>query len=102
MAEHHNITFEVEGLESEGGHVRLDVLLKELRLLQDALKEAEDVIDDQDDATVFYKVIDASHNSPFKIILEPFVKTKKKQESACRSNKQTGGQIFFRDRKLVS
>jgi hypothetical protein len=70
----YNIVFQVEGLDSENGHVRLDSLLSQLKALEESLQSVERLVDDKDQATIYYRVVDASHSSPIRFVLEPVLK----------------------------
>ena len=69
-----SITLSVEGLESEGGHVRLDEFLKQLDNLLLTLNGIDRIVGETASPTLYYRVIKASHNSPLTFTFEPVVK----------------------------
>jgi hypothetical protein len=75
----YNIVFEVEGLDSNGGHVRLDRLLVQLKALELSLQNMERLVDTDDEATLYYRVVNVSHSSPIKFELEPVLRPKRKK-----------------------
>lgn len=68
------ITLCVEGLDSEGGHVRLDDLLEQLEHLLTTLNGIDRLVSETGAPTLYYRVTKASHSSPLRITLEPVVK----------------------------
>ncbi len=70
------IVLELNGLPDEQGHVRLDDLLEELSALRAALDNIDRTVDQTRTTTLYYRVIDAKHSSPLKIVLEPVKKKK--------------------------
>lgn len=76
MDEHHNITLQLEGLQSEEGHVLLADLVDELRLLEQSLNRIDRIVDEKGETALAYRVVQATHSSPLCFVLEPIVKRK--------------------------
>lgn len=71
-----NITIKLEGPTSQDGHVLLNDLVDELRLLQASLNSIDRIVDEKGETALTYRVVNASHSSPLMLELEP---TPKKQ-----------------------
>lgn len=65
----HRVKLVVEGLESDDGHVRLDVFVGELQKLQAALGRADARVSDGKRCS-YFAVVGLSHNSPATVELE--------------------------------
>jgi hypothetical protein len=68
------ITFSVEGLDAENGHVKADEFLEKLTSLLTALNGIDRLVGETGSPSLYYRIIDASHTSPFKITLEPVIR----------------------------
>jgi hypothetical protein len=69
------IVLRLEGASEDGGHLRLSDLIEQLELLKNALAETERLITGEDkERYVYYRVVDLSHNSPARIVIEPAIK----------------------------
>jgi hypothetical protein len=84
------ITLSVEGLDAEGGHVKVDEFLEKLTNLLTALNGIDRLVGETGSPSLYYRIVDASHSSPFKITLEPVVrknikKVKKDIVQRCHS-----------------
>ncbi len=88
------IVFKVEGLDSEGGHVRLDHLLKQLELLKKGLEQIDSIVDDEGKPAAYYRVVAASHSSPLTMTLEP-VPRETRKEKPTRERLIRGHDRFF-------
>jgi len=67
-----NIALKLEGPESEKGLIRLDDFLRELRALQEALESIDRDMNGR--STLYYRVVNLSHRSPAKVVIEPVLK----------------------------
>jgi hypothetical protein len=66
------ITLKLEGIESEGGLIRLDDFLHELTALREALATLDREINGK--STLYYRVLKLSQNSPARVVIEPVLK----------------------------
>jgi hypothetical protein len=66
----------LQGLESEKGFIRLDNLLSELAALQEALESIDREMNGK--STLYYRVVNLSHHSPAKVVIEPVLKQRLK------------------------
>ncbi|HEY4417482.1 MAG TPA: hypothetical protein VGO57_17455 [Verrucomicrobiae bacterium] len=71
-----NIALKLEGPASEKGLVRLDDFLRELTALREALEAIDREINGK--STLYYRVVNLSHRSPAKVVIEPVLKQKLK------------------------
>jgi len=62
------ISFQIEGLEKDGGDLRFNIFIQQLDLIKKALSETQKLLS----ATqkTFIKVVDLEHNSPAQIVVE--------------------------------
>ncbi len=60
----------IEGAPEDNGHVRLSDLLKQLDSFRNALKQTERLMRHDERASVYYRVVAASHDSPLTLTLE--------------------------------
>ncbi len=65
------LTLTIEGSSVDDGHVRLADLIDELEALKEALRQTERSMYNNQRAEVYYRIIDASHSSPLRMVLEP-------------------------------
>ncbi|MGH9898499.1 MAG: hypothetical protein ACRD63_01815 [Pyrinomonadaceae bacterium] len=65
-----SITIQLQGSPTDGGHMRLSELIKQLEFVLTALRQTERLVTGKDDKLLYYKVVDLSHNSPATIVLE--------------------------------
>lgn len=88
------ITYYLDGLESEGGHVRADEFVDRVGYLLEALNGIDRIIGDSPTPKLYYRVVQLSHSSPVKLTIEPVVKRGTRVPSdyitRCRTR-------FFRD-----
>jgi len=75
------ITIEVEGFESEHGHVRADEFINELSHLLTVLNGVDRMIGETGRPTLYYRIVSIKHASPLSITLEPVVKQNIKKPS---------------------
>src|SRR5438552_2060543 len=68
------ITLRVEGLESERGHVTADEFLDQLTHLLNALNGIDKLLGDTGSPQLYYRIVNAKHDSPLQITLEPVLK----------------------------
>jgi hypothetical protein len=61
------ITIQLEGIEEDGGDVRLGEFIEELSAIKNALRRTERLVVKSDAQAVDYKIVDLSHSSPAKI-----------------------------------
>ncbi len=66
-----HITLEIEGRPEDSGHVRLSYLLERLEVLQQSLNAINTSLTCQGRTLLHYRVVNASHNSPFRVVIEP-------------------------------
>lgn len=64
------ITIELKGMHADDEHVLLDEFASELGAISNALKKIERVVTKKNKPMVSYRVINLSHSSPAKILLE--------------------------------
>jgi len=74
--ENNRIILELQGFEKDGGHVRFEDLVEELRALLTALNLIDKTVDQTKSPTLFYRVTNATHNGGLKITLEPTAREK--------------------------
>ena len=67
-----NIALQLEGTEDESGNIRLDDFLSEIAALRATLSAIDRDVNGKH--TVYFSVVDLSHSSPAKIVIEPKVK----------------------------
>src|SRR5215218_2850087 len=79
------IIIQLEGSNDDNGHLRLNELIKQLELIASALKHTEQTFTGKEERSVYYRVVDLSHNSPVTCVLEAVpVKQETKSEIATR------------------
>lgn len=64
------ITIELRGMHEDDEHVLLDEFASELVAISNALKNIEKIVTKKSKPTINYRVVDLSHSSPAKILLE--------------------------------
>lgn len=64
------ITIQLQGSAEDGGHLRLTDLIKQLEVVRTALINTERLVTGSEERTLYYRVVDLSHNSPAKVVLE--------------------------------
>ncbi len=79
------ITLTIEGSSVDHGHVRLSDFLEELEALKEALRQTERSVFNAD-PQLYYRIVDASHSSPLRMVIEavPPKPGKKARASAKR------------------
>src|SRR5579871_6439823 len=55
----------------EHHHLKFGDFINELKAIYEALRQTEQLVSGRDEALTYYEVVDISHNSPVKIVLEP-------------------------------
>lgn len=80
------LTITVVGGDDDDGHPRFKDLIDQLMLVHSALGNTERMITGEPSGEIYYRVVDASHNSPVKVVLEPIVKRKKVVASSLARN----------------
>jgi hypothetical protein len=92
------ITYYVDGLDSEGGHIRADEFADRIGYLLEALNGIDRIIGDSPTPKLYYRVVQLSHSSPAKLTIEAVVKRGTRVPAdyvtQCRSK-------FFRDLKAI-
>lgn len=73
-----NIALKLEGPESEHGLIRLDDFLRELAALREALESIDKELNGK--STLYYRVVNLSHRSPAKVVIEPVLKKQLKSK----------------------
>lgn len=68
------ITLEVEGINSEHGHVRLEDFLKKLEDLLVTLNGIDRIVSQTFQPTLYYRIVEINHSSPLEITIEPVVR----------------------------
>ena len=63
------ITIQIEGLDSEEGHVRLDGLIHELTLIRKSMGRVDKLVDGRSSA--YFRIVNASQSNRLTIVLEP-------------------------------
>lgn len=71
MSENLNITFQIQGTAQEEGHVTLRAFLDQMELLLKTMRRFDALVDDVGQPRVYYRIINASHQSPLTMELEP-------------------------------
>jgi hypothetical protein len=71
MSSDKRIVITLHGSPNDSGHLRLSEFIKELESIRAALKQTERLVTGAEESSVYYKVVDLSHNSPATITLEP-------------------------------
>lgn len=64
------IIIQLEGSNEDQGHLRLNELIKQLELVASALKHTEQTLSKNDERSIYYRVVDLTHNSPVTCVLE--------------------------------
>lgn len=82
------ITLTLEGSRTDQGHVRLSDLVEELEALKEALRQTERSMFANEPNQVYYRIVDASHSSPLKLVLEP-VPVRPDRTSRARAKRVT-------------
>ena len=93
------ITYSVDGLDSEHGHVAFGDFLDRLEHLLAALNGIDRLVGQTGNPKLYYRIVKASHSSPLTITLQPVLKDNRSGESrnhirACHSR-------FFREMNAV-
>jgi len=68
------ITLKVEGLESERGHITADEFLDRFTHLLNALNGIDKLVGQTGSPQLYYRIVNATHDSPLQITLEPILK----------------------------
>jgi hypothetical protein len=68
--DNNRITLQIEGVAEEKGHVTLSAFLSQLEAVKAALKQTERIITGEEEASVYYRIIDLRHTSPATVVLE--------------------------------
>ena len=71
MSLNKRIIIELHGSPGDEGHLRLSEFIRELESIRAALKQTERLFAGTEESSVYYRVVDLSHNSPAMIALEP-------------------------------
>lgn len=82
MSSDTQLIIQFEGLEQDGGEVRLDYLTEELASLQKALQISEKNITDSKIGNLVYKVVAAKHESPLSVTIEATLNDQAQTRSA--------------------
>lgn len=64
------IAFQLQGMESDNGDVQFDEFIKQLTYVEKSLNEVDKAVTRSPTETLFYRVVNLSHNSPAIIELE--------------------------------
>ncbi len=72
----HQITWTVEGPETENGHVRADDFVDKIEHLLSALNGIDKVVGQTAQPTLYYRIVALSHSSPISITIEPVIKAR--------------------------
>lgn len=88
----HRITIRLEGLPGDEGHVRLSALLERMEALQSALNAISRSVTPGARASLYYRVVSATHSSPLELTIEPIDRTDRIQSSIAR---ETHCRFFF-------
>ena len=72
MSDDKRITLQLVGQDEDHGDVRFDDFIKQLDIIKKALSETERIVlkEKSQKKTVYYRVVDLSHNSPALVVLE--------------------------------
>jgi hypothetical protein len=65
------ITIILKGSDADAGDVRLSEFLEQLEAIREALKQTERVVSGRSDQHIYYKIVELSHSSPSRVVLEP-------------------------------
>ncbi len=64
------ITFRIEGLEKDNKNVQFDDFIKQLTFVKQSLSEVDKIFSETHHETLYYRVVNLSHNNPAVIELE--------------------------------
>ncbi len=64
------ITIRLVGSEQDGGDVRLSEFISQLEAFSEVLRQTERALSGRSNNSIYYKVVDLTHNSPATIVLE--------------------------------
>jgi len=95
--QNNRIVFELEGLPDEGGHLKLGDLLSQLRALQKSLLKISLAGSSSTKSKIYYRVVDLSHSSPVRVVLEPVY-----NRTPTNKDPQDKNIISFPGKKLLS
>jgi hypothetical protein len=73
----YRITLALDGLDSEGGYIRLNDFIAELGRFVEIARQAEDVVSNKTSRSIYYRIVDLKHSSPASITLEARAKDPK-------------------------
>jgi hypothetical protein len=65
------ITITIKGSETDAGDVRFSDFLEQLDAIKEALRQTERVVSGGQEQSIYYRIVDLSHSSPSRIVLEP-------------------------------
>ncbi|MBZ5678028.1 MAG: hypothetical protein LAP61_27605 [Acidobacteriia bacterium] len=65
------ITITLKGSEPDSGDVRFSEFLEQLDAIKEALRQTERVVSGNQEQSIYYRVVDLSHSSPSRVVLEP-------------------------------
>jgi hypothetical protein len=97
------ITYCVEGLDSEHGHVSVAEFLDKINHLLCALNGIDRVVGQSATPNLYYQIVNASHSSPLTITLQPVIKKRDKQNVRTVSASYIGvcHKRFFQELEAV-
>jgi hypothetical protein len=95
------IKLQVEGVESEQGHVRFDDFLQKLEDLLITLNGVDRIVGNTFQPTLYYRVVDVSHTSPVAITLEPVVR-ERMAPGAAENHIKIRHNRFFKELSAIS
>jgi hypothetical protein len=108
MPVQNRITIQLTGSLEDGGDVTLSAFLTQLEALKAALKQTERLVTGEEEPTVYYRVVDLSHNSPATIVLEavsfasrPQIPARKKRPAVKRDYSHATVNQFFHSLRQI-
>ena len=70
----YKITITIDGVASEGGHIRVNDFIAELGRFVEIARQAEEVISHKPSRSIYYRIVDLKHSSPASVTLEACAK----------------------------
>lgn len=93
------ITLELDGPASEQGHVRVDEFINKLEDLITTLNGIDRIVSESAQATLYYRIVGVSHESPLTITIEPVVR--KRVTKPAADHIATRHHRFFRELRAI-
>lgn len=91
------ITYSVEGVSAESGHIRADYLVDKLDNLLTALNDIDRIVGNTYQPTLYYRVVKVEHGSPLTITIEPVVRKRASITDSPEQHIATRHNRFFKE-----